>query len=83
MPIKLNGETYYRSAEVYQMVGVSRTTFFRWLKEGIFKEPGRKDRRGWRLFTGDEIAEFRAEAHRIIEIGNCHREESFQGRSTK
>ena len=68
MPIEINGQTYYRTAEVCRMVRLSRTTFFRWLKEGIFKESGCRDRRGWRLFTGDEIAAFRAEAHRIIKI---------------
>ena len=72
MPVKFNGQTYYRTAEVYRMVGLSRTTFFRWLREGIFKEPGRRDRRGWRLFTGDEIAAFKTEAHQIT--GNIHSE---------
>jgi excisionase family DNA binding protein len=68
MPVEINGQTYYRTAEVCRMVGLSRTTFFRWLKEGILKESGYRDRRQWRLFTEDEIAEFRAEAHRIIKI---------------
>ncbi|HAV10825.1 MAG TPA: DNA-binding protein [Dehalococcoidia bacterium] len=68
MPIEINGQTYYRTAEVCRMVGLSRTTFFRWLKEGTFKESGCRDRRGWRLFTEGEIAAFKAEAHQIVEI---------------
>jgi DNA-binding transcriptional MerR regulator len=67
MPVEINGQTYYRTAEVHRMVGLSKTTFFRWLRKGIFKESGRRDRRGWRLFTRDEIAAFRSEAHRITE----------------
>jgi excisionase family DNA binding protein len=68
MPVEMNGHTYYRTAEVCRMVGLSRTTFFRWLKEGILKESGHRDRRQWRLFTVDEIAAFKTEAHRIIKI---------------
>lgn len=70
MPVEINGQTYFRTAEVCRMVRLSRTTFFRWLKEGIFKESGYRDRRGWRLFTESEIAAFKAEAHRITE--NIH-----------
>jgi len=67
MPVTVNGQTYYRTAEVCRTVGVSRTTFFRWLKEGILREAGHKDRRGWRLFTEDELNRFKAEANRVVE----------------
>jgi len=67
MPVIVNGQTYYRTAEVCRTVGVSRTTFFRWLKEGILREAGHRDRRGWRLFTEDELNRFEAEANRIVE----------------
>ncbi len=66
MSVTVNGETYYRTAEVCQIVGISKTTFFRWLKGGIFKEAEYRDRRGWRLFTEDELSRFKAESHRII-----------------
>lgn len=65
MAVTINGKTYYRTAEVCRMVGISRTTVFRWLKEGIFKEAGHRDRRGWRLFTEDEVARLKAEVNRI------------------
>ena len=67
MPVTVNGQTYYRTAEVCRIVGISRTTFFRWLKEGILREAGYRDRRGWRLFTEDELDKFEAEANRIVE----------------
>jgi len=66
MPIKINGETYYRTSEVCRIVGISKTTFFRWLKDSIFKEAEHRDRRGWRIFTKAELNTFKAEANRII-----------------
>ena len=68
MPVTVNGQTYYRTAEVYRMVGISRTTLFRWLKEGTFREPEHRDRRGWRLFTEDELNRLKAEANLINKL---------------
>ncbi len=68
MPVIFNGKTYYRSAEVYRIVGISRATFFRWLKEGIFSEAVYRDRRGWRLFTESEVNTFKEEAQRITNM---------------
>ena len=68
MPIKLNGQNYYRSAEVCRKIGISRTTLLRWLKEGILDEARYRDRRGWRLFTQDEVDSFKLEANQLIEI---------------
>ncbi len=65
MPVTVGGQTYYRTAEVCRMVGISRATLFRWLKEGIFREAAHRDRRGWRLFTEDEIDKLKAEANQI------------------
>lgn len=69
MPVTMNGQTYYRTVEVCRMIGISRTTLFRWLKEGVFEEAKYRDRRGWRLFTEDEANMMKAEATRIIESG--------------
>jgi hypothetical protein len=67
MPVTVNGQAYYRTAQVYRAVGISRTTFFRWLNEGIFTEAKHRDRRGWRLFTKGEVDRMKAEANRVIE----------------
>jgi predicted site-specific integrase-resolvase len=69
MPVTMNGQTYYRTVEVCRMIGISRTTLFRWLKEGVFEEAKYRDRRGWRLFTEGEISMMKAEASRTIEAG--------------
>ena len=37
------------------MVGVSRNTLFRWLKNGGVTEVEYRDHRGWRLFTQAQI----------------------------
>jgi excisionase family DNA binding protein len=69
MSVTVNGQTYYRTTEVCQLVGISRTTLFRWLKEGTFNEAQYRDRRGWRLFTEDEIDRLKLEANHISEAG--------------
>jgi len=65
MPVIINGQTYYRTAEVCLMVGIGKSTLFRWIKEGIMKEAEHRDRRGWRLFTGDEINKVKMEVNGI------------------
>jgi transposase-like protein len=65
MPVTLSGETYYRTAEVSRVVGISRNTLFRWLKQDISREPKLRDRRGWRLFTEEEMNRLKAEANRL------------------
>jgi adenine-specific DNA-methyltransferase len=64
MPIEINGHTYYRTSEACTKTSVSRATLFRWLKTGVLRRT-RRDRRGWRLFTEDDIKEIQAEARRI------------------
>ena len=65
MAIKVNGQTYFRTADVCRLVGISRTTLFRWLNEGMLTYAISRDRRGWRLFTEDEVNTLKAEAERI------------------
>jgi predicted site-specific integrase-resolvase len=65
MTVKVDGRVYYRTAEVCRIVGISRATLFRWLKEDVFKEAKHRDRRGWRLFTEDEVERLRAEANQV------------------
>jgi len=55
MPTVIDGNTYYRTAEVCRLIGISRNTLFRWLKEGKFGEREYRDWRGWRLFTRSQM----------------------------
>jgi len=65
MPVVLDKRTYYRTSEVYRLVGISRSTLFRWFKEGIASEPQYRDRRGWRLFTGAEVEGLRVLVNQV------------------
>ena len=64
MPVKVNGQTYYRTSEVCLQAEISRATLFRWFKAGVLKQC-RRDRRGWRLYTEDDLGVIRAEANKI------------------
>jgi excisionase family DNA binding protein len=62
--MEIDGKMYYRTSEACKKTGVSRATLFRWLKAGIL-EKHYKDRRGWRIFTEDDLNIIRSEARRI------------------
>ena len=68
MPVTIDGQTYYRTAEVYRMLGVARNTLYRWLYKGILGETELRDSRGWRLFTQDEINKLSTAINRVIEV---------------
>lgn len=63
MALTINGKTYYRTSEVCRKVGISRNTFFRWLREGSFVDVDTVDRRGWRLFTESDVERLKAEVN--------------------
>jgi predicted site-specific integrase-resolvase len=65
MPITLNGESYYRTAESCELAGISRNTFLRWVREGVFADVKCRDRKGWRLFTIQDLNRLRAEVNRV------------------
>jgi phage antirepressor YoqD-like protein len=55
MPVTINSQKYYRTTEVCRIVGISRNTLFRWLKDGNVTEVEHRDYRGWRLFTQAQV----------------------------
>jgi len=65
MPVMINGETYYRTAEVCMEVGIGKTTLYRWMREKVINEAEYRDRKGWRLFTEDERDKLKVEANRV------------------
>lgn len=65
MSVIIKSQTYYRTTEACDMVGVSRSTLLRWLKQGILKDASHRDRRGWRLFTQTDIQRIEAEANKV------------------
>lgn len=81
MAIEVDGLVYYRTSEACARAGVSRATLFRWLRAGILEQCHR-DRRGWRVFTEDDIKRIRTEARRIVvdrPIGSAKDREAVAG----
>jgi DNA-binding transcriptional MerR regulator len=68
MPVVINGQTYYRTGEVCQIIGISRNTLFRWLKEGLFSDIEYRDWRGWRLFTADQLDMIKMKTNHVTTI---------------
>ena len=65
MAITIDKKTYYRTSEACERAGVSKATLFRWIKAGIIEDVVPRDRKGWRLFTEDDIARIKSEATRV------------------
>jgi len=68
MPMIIGGKTYYRTAEVCHIAGVSRSTLFRWLRQGSFEDVANFDRRGWRLFTKEDLKRLKGEVNQIKSV---------------
>lgn len=64
MPVKIEGRTYYRTSEVCKEAGISRATLFRWLRQDML-DRSYKDRRGWRLFTENDLHIIKMETNRV------------------
>jgi predicted site-specific integrase-resolvase len=69
MPMKANGKTYYWTAEACKEAGVSKSTFLRWVQSGDFPDVESRDKRGWRLFTEDDLERLKTE---VNQIHTCH-----------
>ena len=67
MPVTIDGQTYYRTTEVSRMIGISKNTLYRWLQKDILGRTERRDIRGWRLFTQDEVDTLKRMINRITE----------------
>ena len=65
MAVVINDQTYYRTTEVCQMIGISRNTLFGRIKEGKFST---SSNRGWGLFTAAEIETIRTKASPVTAI---------------
>jgi predicted site-specific integrase-resolvase len=68
MPIVIDGQTYYRTADACRMAGISRNTLFRWVKGGMFSDVEYRDCRGWRLFTATQVEAIRTKTNHITAV---------------
>ncbi len=71
MPLNINGNIYYRTAEVCQAVGISRNTLFRWVKEEAVIEVEHRDCRGWRIFTPEQIQALKQKTDTVTSCPPC------------
>jgi len=65
MSVEIEGKRFYRTNEALKIIGISKATWFRWLKEKKVEDVAHKDLRGWRLFTDDEVEKIRKYANTI------------------
>jgi predicted site-specific integrase-resolvase len=65
MPIKINNLEYYRTHEACSIAGITKNTFLRWVGNGTFKDVSHRDRRGWRLFTQDDVNRLSDEVNKV------------------
>ncbi len=65
MPVEIQGKRFYRTNEALKIIGISKATWFRWLKEKKVEDVAHKDIRGWRLFTEEEVERIRKYANTI------------------
>jgi DNA-binding transcriptional MerR regulator len=75
MPVVFKKKKYYRTSEVCKIVGISRTTLWRWMNAGILEDTAKKDRRGWRIYSSADIKIIEDEAQRVnyLSIGQNHK----------
>jgi DNA-binding transcriptional MerR regulator len=50
---------HYRVKDVEKLIDRDKTTLFRWEKEGKINPP-RRDSRGWRLYTEEDLEKMKA-----------------------
>ena len=65
MPVIIDGNTFYRTAEACKAAGVSKNTLLRWIREKKFADVKYRDRRGWRLFSDTELRRLQNEVNRL------------------
>ncbi len=65
MPVKINGTEYFRTAEACVLAGITKNTFLRWVTNGSFPDVSCRDRRGWRLFTQDDVERLKEEVNKV------------------
>lgn len=65
MPLVIKDKTYYRTHEALALAGISRATWYRWKAARLVKDAKQKDRRGWRLFTLEEVEQLREFAQQV------------------
>jgi excisionase family DNA binding protein len=64
MPKEINSQLFYSATETCERTGISRATLQRWIQKGVLNKI-RRDRRGFRLFTEEDLSVLKIELERI------------------
>jgi excisionase family DNA binding protein len=68
MPQKISNQLFYSATETCEKTGISKTTLQRWLQKGVLDQI-RRDRRGFRLFTEEDLILLKTENEKVhVEI---------------
>lgn len=67
MPLSIDGKTVYRIGEALEQAGVSRATYFRWIREGRLSDVRYRDRNGRRVFTDEEVRGLCCVSKKLVE----------------
>lgn len=67
MPLEIDGTTVYRIGEALNQAGVSRATYFRWVRQGRLADVRYRDRNGRRVFTEDEVQGLCGVSKKLVE----------------
>ena len=68
MPLTINRRVFYRTKEVCGLAGISKATLLRWIKEDKVSDADYRDKRGWRLFTKQQVARLKQNVNTVIKI---------------
>jgi hypothetical protein len=63
----VDGTTLYRFAEALDQAQISRSTFFRWVKDGRIPDVRFRDRNNGRLMTQEELESLKALSLKVID----------------
>jgi predicted site-specific integrase-resolvase len=63
--IVYKGQEYFRTQDVCEMAGISKSTLLRWLRSGVVKRTCLRDRRGWRLYSKEDIDRIASVANQV------------------
>ena len=72
MPVKMNGQTYCQTAEACARASISKNTFLRWVREGTFPDVRHRGRKGWRVFTPEDVERLTAKVQGVRESSPLH-----------
>jgi len=68
MSLKLDGRIYYNIGEACESAGISRDTYLRWVRQGMFTDVEHRDRNGWRLFTDADVCRLKTRINLVEKI---------------